>query len=169
MGCLFIKLTPLETINLMLQRAEPGPVKCDEISHFPVHTWSPSLITPSPLQVHFCFYPFSGFLSNFSNCMYDIKNLLGINGLCINIFIHYSEYLWVYLLGRSIFSVEQQSTPGFSDNQSCLFAHGTVLRPFNSFVWFQGECFLQLTSWATENSSALPVISCGGWLNGGRK
>lgn len=38
MGCLFIKLTPLETINLMLQRAWPDPAESDEISSFLVHT-----------------------------------------------------------------------------------------------------------------------------------
>ena len=88
---------------------------------FSRHTWSPLLITTPPRLLDFCLSPFSGILSHFSNCLYDIQNLLGINGLCINIPIRYSEYLWVYFLERSIFSVEQQSTPGCPDKQSCFF------------------------------------------------
>ena len=121
MGCLFIKLTPFETINLVLQRARPAPVRWEGILSFPGHTWSPLLITTPPRLLDFCLSPFSGVLSHFSNCLYDIQNLLGINGLCINIPIRYSEYLWVYFLERSIFSVEQQSTPGCPDNQSSFF------------------------------------------------
>lgn len=162
MGCLFIKLTLLEIIKLMLQRAWPGPVKCDEISHLLVHTWSPLVHIP---RVHFCPSPFSGFWSDFGNCMYGIKNPLGINGLCISIFIHHSEYLRVYLPGRSIFSVEQQSIPGFPDNQSCCFAHSAMLRPFKTVAGFHGECVLQLTSWAKEKSSALSVIHSPRQLN----
>lgn len=159
MGCLFIKLTPFETINLVLQRARPAPVRWEGISSFPGHTWSPLLITTPPRLLDFCLSPFSGVLSHFSNCLYDIQNLLGINGLCINIPIRYYEYLRVYFLERSIFSVEQQSTPGCPDNQSCFFffsAHHATWRAFKTFTQFQGEWWLWLTSCA--KTTAAPLV-----------
>lgn len=147
----------------MLQRAWPEPVKCNEIWSFLVHTWSPSLSTMPPFLGCLCLYPSPGFLSNFRHCMYDSQNILGINGLCINVFIHTSEYPWVYLLGRSIFSVEQQSTPGFPDNQSCSFAHSATLRSFKTFAVFQKHLLPQ-TSWAKNNMSVSSVSHELSWL-----
>ena len=61
-------------------------MKWDEVSHLQMRTWSPSVVTLPPHLEDFGLYPFSGFLSNFSNGMYDIKNLLGVNGLSVSIF-----------------------------------------------------------------------------------
>lgn len=116
------------------------------------------LITTPQLLVHFCLSPFSGFLSNFSNSLYDTQNLSGINGRHINTFIRYSEYLWVCFLEKSIFSVEQQLIPGFPDNQSCFFAHGATWRPFKAFTRFQGERWLRLTSWAKTAAALLSLV-----------
>lgn len=98
MGCLFIKRTPLRQQTWCFKEARPAPVRWEGISSFPgtpgLPYWSPR---PPPAGL-LPLSPFSGILSHFSNCLYDIQNLLGINGLCINIPIHFSEYLWVYFL-----------------------------------------------------------------------
>ncbi|KAI4584529.1 hypothetical protein MJG53_007808 [Ovis ammon polii x Ovis aries] len=58
------------------------------------------------------------------NCLYDIQNLLGINGLCINIPIHYSEYL------HFLFKTSSGSTPLFSSSSPGYpLTSGTVYTP----------------------------------------
>lgn len=107
---------------------------------------------------------FLAFCQNSRHLLDNTKNISGMNGLCINIFIYCSERPGFIYLGRggvSILSREWHLTAVLPEKQSALGHVAQHGAPFTTFAVVLEECVLQPSSCAMENSTSLLVaVSC---------